>query len=176
MIQQPQGIIFDFDGTILDSPRIGVEFCCQAARILKLPLPEGMRGQLRKLWGRPADELIHTCWPNANVEEFLREWERIEASQGVPMFSGMKEILTFLGEQYVLSILTSRQKQTLWRQFSDHNIGSFFRFVYALEDCPFPKPDPRSIDLLFHDYNRIGVKRNSLIYIGDSAGADYPLA
>lgn len=171
-----KGIILDFDGTIIDSTQEGVELCCKTAVIHKLPVPDGMKEYIRTLWGRPAHELIKICWPTANAEEFLKTWEELDAEQPISIFPGIKKVLPILAQNYTLSILTSRHKKAVHTQLAFHDLHAFFSFVYALEDCPVPKPDPKSIFPLLQKYEESGIGKDALLIVGDSVYADMALA
>ena len=171
-----KGIIFDFDGTIIDSTHEGVELCCKVAAIHKLPVPDGMKEYIRTLWGKPAHELIKICWPTANGEEFLKDWQELDSQHPISIFPGVKKVLPILAQKYTLSILTSRGKKATHTQLAFHDLHPLFSYVYALEDCPVPKPDPKSIFPLLQKYEESGIGKDALLIVGDSVYADMALA
>ena len=115
-------------------------------------------------------------WPTANVKEFLKTWEKLDSQQPISIFPGVKKVLPILAQSYILSILTSRHKKAAHTQLAFHDLHPLFTFIYALEDCPVPKPDPKSVSSLLQKYKDSGIGKGALVIVGDSVYADMGLA
>ena len=170
-----KGIVFDFDGTLLDSVHEGRKRFIRIANGLGLPMTEMMHAEIRRLWGVPALAMIETCWPETCVKTFVDAWEEFDCVNQIALFPGVEEIISLLSTQALLSILTMRHHST-HAQLRSHGMADKFHFIYTLDDCPASKPDPRSIERLLAEYKHHGVEMSDLLLIGDSVHADYGLA
>ncbi len=171
-----KGVVFDFDGTLLNSNVAGRERFAQIAISLGLSVSETAAEKITKMWGAPGYVLIEACWPGADTDAFMYHWEKFDSENPLQLFPGAREAVEALSASLLLSLLTSRDWST-HAQLREHGIDSLFTFVCTLEDSPRPKPHPRSIESLLHSYHEDhGVTQNDLVLIGDSVHSDYGLA
>ncbi|MDP3778749.1 MAG: HAD family hydrolase [bacterium] len=171
-----KGVVFDFDGTLLNSHLTGRERFVRIAATLGLPVSEKTAENIKKMWGTPGYILVEACWPGTCTETFMYHWEKFDSENPLQLFAGAREAVETLSASLLLSLLTSRDWST-HAQLREHGIDSLFTFVCTLEDSPVPKPHPRSIDPLLRSYHeRHGVAPNDLVLVGDSVHSDYGLA
>jgi len=171
-----KGVVFDFDGVLLDSQSVGCQRFVEIARSLDLPVSDDTIGRVKKIWGTPGAVLVKGCWPDACTDTFMHQWEKFDGTHPIPLFSGIQEMIYTLSATRVLTVLTSRGWSTHF-QLSHHGIDSFFAFVCTLDDSPMPKPHPRSIEPLLDFYGNLhDASLFDLVLVGDSVDSDYGLA
>ncbi len=171
-----KGIVFDFDGTLIDSQHEGLKRFLGIAASLGLSISDDNVAQIRRLWGVPGYVLVQTCWPDMPVDVFMDQWEVLDRENPLLLFSETKNILERLCLQFSLSILTSRGRGSTHFHLQYHRIKSLFSFICTLDDSSVPKPNPCSIEPLLRQYERCGIMVNDLIFVGDSIHSDYGLA
>ena len=175
-VKRWKGVVFDFDGVLLDSRSVGCERFAEIARSLHLPIFDDTVERIKKIWGAPASVLVTACWPDTCVDTFMRQWEKLDGTYPIALFPGTKEAVELLSSQFVLSILTSRGRSTHF-QMQYHVIGQLFSFVCTLDDSPAPKPHSSSIDPLLDLYSEHhNLSLCDLVLVGDSVHSDYGLA
>ncbi len=168
-----KAVCLDFDCTIGDSFHRGLKYLEEIVTGLNLPYTPEMEIQIVSMWGAKPIQIIETMWPNADVKLINDMWHD-DTSTIIPIVSGGREALRKLAGKYFLSILTSRR-----RNGTLHHIDSYkhlFRFVVAFEDIEFHKPDPRSIEAVIEIYKTFGIKREEIVYVGDTPDIDWPPA
>lgn len=175
-------VVFDVDGTLLDTER---------SVLLSL------RDTLREVTGRdyPLEELVFSLGiPGAdalellnipNVPAVLARWvellERYRHTDRV--FDGIPELLAALkGSGRSLGVVTSRTRTEFDLDFSRLEIGPYFPVVVTADDTGLHKPHPAP---LLRYMERTGAAASDVLYIGDSAhdarcaqaaGVDFGLA
>lgn len=170
-----KGIIFDFDGTLLNSYGEGMRRFCAVAVSLGLPVSEHTIARIKKIWGVPGHILVQTCWPEVSMDTFMGAWETFDSIHPISLFPGVQDLTRQLSLHMPLSILTSRGRSTHF-QLRCNNLEPLFSFICTLDDSSVPKPHPQSIEPLIRQYGRRGIAAEDLVFIGDSVGSDYELA
>ncbi|TSC67496.1 MAG: hypothetical protein G01um101466_698 [Parcubacteria group bacterium Gr01-1014_66] len=170
-----KGIVFDFDGTLLDSTREGLNRFIQIATNLGLEVNDEMIATIKNMWGVPGHILIAECWPHMSSEMFMHEWETFDSVHPIALFPGVENVLADIAQRVSLSLLTARSWST-HAQLRLHGIHEHFCFVCTLDDSPMSKPHPESIKPVLEHYHESGIGLNNLVFVGDSVRADYALA
>lgn len=170
-----KGIVFDFDGTLLNSTREGLNRFIQIATNLGLEIDDDMIATTKRAWGAPGHVLTSTCWPHISHEIFMHEWETFDSANPIALLPGVVDVLTVLAQYVPLSLLTARSWST-HAQMRFHGIREHFSFVCTLDDSPMPKPHLESIRPLLEQYHQRGIELNDLVLVGDSVRIDYALA
>ena len=145
---QVRGIIFDLDGTLVDS-RLDFD-----AMRREMGLPVGMP-ILEGLAAVPEGE------ERDRMREIIREHELRGADESRP-FDGVVEFLSHIDERGICSaVLTRNSRESALRTLDRWNFR--FSHVVTREDAP-PKPDPAGV-LLITD--RWGIPPDQVVVIGD---------
>jgi HAD superfamily hydrolase (TIGR01549 family) len=175
-------IIFDIDGTILDTElavlsslqRLLREELYKEFSFEELYFALGIPGMvtLSRFQLKDTDEAFHK-W-----DKYLREYYH-----QVKIFDDIKEALEGLQARGVsMGIVTSKTRSEFEHDFIPFGIGEYFKYVICADDTEKHKPNPEPI-LKFIELS--GANKKQCIYIGDtkydrdcafSAGIDFALA
>lgn len=175
-------IIFDVDGTLLDTEACVLHSLRETIRVLQqrdvedadLLFALGIPGEvtLRKL-GVEDTAAGNKIWNGLFKKHF----------QTVKLFDGIVPLLDKLKTRgYELGIITSKNREEFTNDFEPFGITSYFGTIICVTDSPRPKPSP---DPMFAYLAKAGIDQSEAIYIGDSpydmrcaqsAGVDFGLA
>ncbi len=170
-----RAVIFDFDGPINDSFRVGLERLEHVVcRRNGIEVTDGTRRKVVELWGLPGAELIEKAFgvPAAVARELYHEWEALDAVGGnpVPLVWGARETLVSnQGRGIVNVLLTARGSANITPLLQWHGIERYFSFVEPGDRSGFSKPHPFAFDRpLGFLYSLFGIGRHECIYVGDT--------
>lgn len=172
-----RGIIFDADGVIFLSTKVGMDSLIMAAEISGVVVPDS--SQVRALWGYPLESVVIpklACfleWPSHKIPEIIHRFLDISQSNKYPEQPGLIDKLKSLSQQCKLGIISNRDKDSLLMRLEEQKInGNLFTHMQTT-DSGIIKPDPRVFD---HFWNGAGFKPESTIFIGDSIDFDLAAA
>ncbi len=165
-------ILFDYDGTLVDSADIIVEGTIEAFVRCGLPKPDPTKvrdGIGHKLVTALKNYLPKdlTIDPNLIAAEY-RKWYQEKDEEGIhfePIFKGVHSLLDFLkSEDWLLGIATNKSSRGLFRGLKHHKIEHFFDLIMTSDDFP-AKPKP---DMALNAQRKLSVDKNRSIMIGDT--------
>jgi pyrophosphatase PpaX len=157
-----KAILFDFDGTLLDSVPDILCAAEHAAFVVGIPFdPDQMRG----LIGLPlADEARVLAGDRG--EEWQEAYRGVYTSLEPKLFPGTVEMLERLQDRgYKLAVVTSKRRQSALRQLTETGIEGLFDAVISCEDVERPKPEP---DCVLKALDVLGVQPDEAVFVGDS--------
>ncbi|NKB76321.1 MAG: HAD-IA family hydrolase [Gammaproteobacteria bacterium] len=162
-------LIFDWDGTLMDSGERITNCFCATAKDLGLPLPD--RDQVRSYIGISLPEAWQLLYPYLDsvrianlIVQYRVHWIYLDDTP-MPLFDGVKQGLTELVAQgYWLSVATGKSRAGLDRAMAE--IRLFDHFVYTrCADESRSKPHPQMVlDIL--DFTGLDVSQ--AVMIGDT--------
>ncbi len=160
----PEAIIFDFDGTLVDSERITYELVSPVvSKYLGRPFTVD---EVNKLRGVVWKETFRKWFPDRHKElnaEISERWA--SANPVLPMYPGVKGLLASLNHRGIrMGIASSRERESLIGSLKRLSIDAYFEAVVGQEDTPVHKPNP---DPLLLAMSIMGIDGDSCIYIGD---------
>ena len=159
-----RGLIFDFDGTLVDSyPLIELAF----AHVMQThQLDEAARELFRKSRGLPLPEQMQIVAPHM-WEELVATYRSVDATLGhAKVFRGIPTLLRKLKHAGApLGVVSCKRRALIEAELVASGLRSFFDVVIGFEDVTPPKPAP---DPLLAAIGRLGLSRTSAIYVGDS--------
>ena len=143
-----QGVLFDMDGLMFDTERIGRDGWHKAAETLHIDLPEEIIAAMRGTGTERCREIFNAAipgeWYDTAHDLRLRYADEVIAADGVPVKPGLRELLRWLkaaGIPAVLATSTRREKALIYLQQTDVE-RYFTAAVFGPEvDCPKPAPD-----------------------------------
>ena len=165
-VPRPRAVLFDLDGTVVDSVELIVaSFDYAVRRVLDLELP---REALIEHVGKPLREQMLAFDPDRADElvRLYREFNHREHDRMLRLYDGMDRLLRALRHDgFRLGLVTSKSRPTTDMAFSTTGIEPLFDAIVCAEDTvrnkPYPDPLLRAAELL-------GVDPGAAVYVGDS--------
>ena len=161
-------IVFDWDGTLMDSAAAIVASLQGACRDLDLPVP--LDEDARYIIGLGlADALAHIL-PGLDATQFPRVVERyrhhfLELDAGTALFAGVEEIVAELhGAGYRLAIATGKSRRGLARALAATGLAPYFH-ASRCADEGHTKPHP---GMLLAIMGELGAASRRTLMIGDT--------
>ncbi|MBM3309316.1 MAG: HAD family hydrolase [Candidatus Altiarchaeales archaeon] len=157
-----KAVLFDFDGTLIDSVDSVWREYQRTAGVLNLP--ERKFEDFARQLGKPWEEALENLWPGVDKKRFTEVYrlEREEAK----LIEGVSEALSGLKGKYKLGILTSRGSKTLYQHLDSTGIDfKMFEIILHKESLANHKPHPEA---LLQACRQLEVNPREAVYIGDS--------
>lgn len=175
-MREIRAILFDFDGTILNSSVRGSaaqKRFFEVAEGLLLPITEEHRRKTAELWGaHDPKRIVAECWPGQDFEVFVRMWCRIDMHPArIPLLVyGAQEALRSLKRaKFFLGILTDRDALSTSHIAAERGIATLFERIWTRDDLPSGgKSNPKSPEKVVEELERRGIARDEILFIGDS--------
>ena len=159
------GILFDLDGTLLDTLEDLWLTTNYALRVYGYP--ERTMEEVRRFVGNGAENLIRRAMPEKSPAEAVRKlldtyrpYYTAHCQVKTKPYEGIPEALETLKEKYAIAIVSNKPDSAVKELCAE-----YFPGIYALgetADCP-RKP---AADMVFKAMKAIGVER--CVYVGDS--------
>lgn len=152
-----KNIIFDFDGTLVDTASLIVETMHRTIR--KLGLPSKSDTECRSMIGYRLEEIPDILWPEISdiaekyVKTYREEFDSLKGLFQIQLYPKVYETLSLLNERGVnMAIASSRSKSSLKEYTENLGISSFFQLLIGGEDVEKGKPSPEPVDkILVHE-------------------------
>jgi len=160
-----RAILFDLDGTLLDSVSIILKATKQVFADMQLPYDEAA---VRKSIGIPL--VVQAAeWAGDRAEEFRERYRPIYSSlqeENVRLFPNTHEMLqTIRREGLLTGVVTSKGARGTRRALDKTEISSLFDTVVTADDVVFHKPHPDPIIKALTD---LSLEPHEALYVGDS--------
>lgn len=161
-------LIFDWDGTLMDSEAKIVNCMCAAAHACGLPDPG--RAAARNIIGLGLPEALRALFPTATADDHRRlieEYKKhfLQDTTVTQLFHGVTTCLENLLERgYQLAVATSKARRGLDRVLGETNMRHFFITTRCADEA-FSKPHPKMLEDIL-EYT--GLTRDQAIMIGDT--------
>jgi HAD superfamily hydrolase (TIGR01509 family) len=172
MFEEPvEAVIFDMDGTLIDSEAIYTVGLQDAARTLGHDLPLALCHATVGITGPERERLLQEyLGPGFDLAAFRDHFStsvRQQMSDRVPLKAGVVELLDFLAHKGLpLAIATSARRATAERNLGRAGLLDRFRTLATRDDVERTKPAP---DLYLEAARRLGVAPRACVAFEDSS-------
>lgn len=161
-----RGIIFDFDGTLIDSYEAIAESLNHVRTSFSLPAIPAE--EIRPTVGHGLEKLIAKAVGPERVDEGIRLFRQSYASlceRKTSILPQVKETLDALDRRgYQMAIATNKPSYFARDILKALEIDHLFVEVLGPNDVQRPKPDPEMIEIIIM---RIGLSPEEIVYVGD---------
>lgn len=170
---EPHLILFDCDGTIVDSEGLIIEAMKRAFNDEGLEAPEP--AAIRRIiglslplavahLGAPSDEdiIMNVSEAYRQRYSYLRDKEGMEE----PLFEGMHQLITELGsrDEYILGIATGKTMKGVDNLLNANQLTHLFHTIQTSDKAP-SKPNPA---MIFQALSETGITPERTVMIGDT--------
>lgn len=165
---QIRGILFDNDGTLVDTYDLILDSFRYATEHVfgrELSEEEVMRGVGTPLEAQAAtftdDPVLQT-----KLVEVYREHNHAIHDDAIKLFPDVKEGLTRLSAAgLVMGVVTAKRHALAWRGLEITGAAPYLSCLIGPDDCPQTKPDPAPVLM---GLEKLGLKPDECLYVGDS--------
>jgi phosphoglycolate phosphatase len=162
-------LVFDWDGTIIDS--IGSIVGCMNATVAELGLPEIADETIRGTIGLGLSDTLEILMPGSGeplrrrvVECYRRHWLGGWADRHA-LIAGAHEALLALGRDgYWLSVATGKGRRGFERDVARFGLAELFLATRTVDEAP-SKPSP---DMILGLLDELGVRPDEALMVGDT--------
>jgi phosphoglycolate phosphatase len=161
-------IVFDWDGTVIDSPAAIVECMQAASRELGLAVPEPERAShVIGLGLHDAMKIVAPDLPGERYPEYIASYRRhfLAREDTMRLFAGMQALLEYLSRDRTLAIATGKSRRGLERSLAATGVGRLFTASRCADETT-PKPHPA---MLLELMEELGAPPGGVLMIGDTS-------
>jgi len=161
-------VIFDWDGTIMDSTGLIADCIQLAARDMRLPVPSV--GEAKSIIGLGINDSIGRLFPQLNGEERMRyaltyRKHFVARDHEAPVYEGIRELLNGLAApERFLAVATGKPRAGLERAFGHSGLKPMFHFSRCADEG-FSKPHP---EMLLKLMEFTAVRPDRTLMVGDT--------
>ena len=158
-----QGVLFDWDGTLVDSYE--ADSAAYLAMFKEMGIPWGLEELDRHYspnWYRVyrAAKLPPVRWEAAD-----RAWRKQYAQHSPKLIAGARQVLLRLEREHRLGLVTSGDRDRVTRQLRDFRLTRLFGARVCSGDTQEKKPHPAPLRLALE---KLGLEPSACVYVGDS--------
>ena len=162
-------IVFDWDGTLMDSAS-GIVACIQeASREMGLEVPTREKAShVIGLGLRDSLRIAVPDLPDSGYAQFAEHYRKhfLAREEGMNLFPGVKELLAHMhGAGYSLAVATGKSRRGLDRALAASGLGAYFCASRCADETN-PKPHPAMLHELMDELSRVPPE---LLMIGDTS-------
>jgi 2-phosphoglycolate phosphatase len=161
-------VIFDLDGTLLNSTKDIVEAVNHTLSCFNLPPRE--ESDVMRFVGKGIKHFITEVLKENNVpiedavsiQTNYYETKEIHSS----LYPNTESLLKHLKTKNIkIFLVTNKPHQATLKVLDFFNISHYFNAIYGADAVLKPKPDPYSVDFISKEFN---VDKNDMVFVGDS--------
>jgi HAD superfamily hydrolase (TIGR01509 family) len=159
-----QGVLFDWDGTLLDS------YHADASAYLAMFREMGISWGLEELEKNYSPNWYHVYraagLPRKRWDDADRAWRSHYAKHKPKLISGARRVLARLDGAHHLGLVTNGDRDRVHRQLREFRLSSLFTARVCSGDTLRRKPHPEPLRLALR---QMGLAPSACVYVGDAA-------
>jgi phosphoglycolate phosphatase len=169
MARQFQLLVFDWDGTVIDSAALIASYIQRACEDLALPVPSTRDS--RYVIGLGLKDSMQHLLPNlaeCDYPPFMERYRHhfLGRDHEMPLFPGIDNLLADLEQAgHWLAVATGKNRVGLQRSFEQTGVGKRFHATRCADES-FPKPNPA---MLIEVMDSLGIAPENALMIGDTS-------
>lgn len=158
-----RGVLFDWDGTLLNS--YAADSAAYLAMFSALGVPwglEDLEAHYSPNWYRVyrAAKIPRARWGDAD-----RVWRTHYARQSPKLLPGARRVLALLARRHTLGLVTSGDRDRVHRQLHDFRLWEHFAARVCSGDTRLRKPHPAPLRMALR---HMKMRAEETVYVGDS--------
>ncbi len=168
MAKQFELIVFDWDGTLMDSAAAIVHSLIAACRDLDIAPPSEDRA--RHIIGLGLQDALRTAVPGLDPHRYVEVAQRyrvhyLAQDDGLQLFAGAEDLVRLLaGRGHLLGVATGKSRLGLDRALGASGLGGCFHATRCADEC-HSKPHPQMLEELMEEF---AVAPENTLMIGDT--------
>lgn len=171
MTERPRrlpAVLFDMDGTLLDSISLIVESAVYAFDGREGPRPT--RAEWQALIGTPLDAMLKPWSLDATDAAFVkaryRQFQLENHDRFVRLYDGVPEVLAELHQRgHPMAIVSSKLDAGIRRSMDHFDLTRYFDVIVGIEHTQNHKPHPEPVH---YALKHLGVGAHEAVFVGDS--------
>lgn len=160
-------VLFDLDGTIIDTNELIIQSCLHALRGV-VP-PDFGREQIIPCMGQPLAVQMRLFTGRDDVDDLIRKYREYNLAhhdEMVSLFPGVAETLAALKARGVrLGVVTTKMRETTERALRMFGLIGKMDVIVTLDDVTHPKPHPEPVRKAM---DALGADPARTLMVGDS--------
>jgi len=159
-------LIFDMDGTLIDSSNIisnSINYVRKKLGLKPLAKKVIIEAVNDPYLNKPKFFYNSNAYTKEQIEWF-REYYAKNHKDEVILFTGIKELLEDIKEYFRLSLATNAYRASAIEILSHLDILKYFEIIVCADDVKHPKPAP---DMIYKIINYFKCKKDEILLIGD---------
>ena len=160
-------VLFDFDGTIMDTNDVIIGSWQHVYRTLRGK--EGDLDYILSTFGEPLEYSMETSFPEVDSDvsvKIYRDWHHEKFLDMIKLFPGVAEMIQEVKARgYKTGIATSRLRKSLHMGLDKYDLEKYFDAIGAVEDIEEAKPAP---DTIYKVLAKLDSQPETAIMVGDS--------
>jgi HAD superfamily hydrolase (TIGR01509 family) len=158
-----QGVLFDWDGTLIDS--YSADSSAYLAMFREMGIPWGLKELAQHYSPNWYRVYLAAKLPRARWDDADRAWRAQYAKHSPQLISGARQVLERLGRAHHLGLVTSGDRDRVVRQLREFRLTRMFGARVCSGDTAEKKPHPAPLRLALR---QLSLAPAACVYIGDS--------
>lgn len=165
-----QAILFDLDGTLLDSAELHYEIYVQLFAEYGITFTRQQYSDAYSPNWTITYQILGL--PEQLVPEANHRWLELASGRVPALFEGVPALLEHLSQSYKVGLVTSGTRSRVLRDLEVNGIEGCFDVIVTGSNVSIPKPAPEGI---LSALQQLGVQPQDALYVGDTV-VDYQAA